>query len=306
MSPARALARRFLSSTARPPPPPPPAPVDSSDSADSALSRRFTALAEAALTASPHQASAIAAANNLPTPPAPAPPTSVSAERAETHRLLRDRFTGPITFEALASLADAKITAARQRGEFAMLRGRGKPLERDHSAFVDPTEFLLNRVLQRHGAAPAWIEKQAALETAVRGFRGRLRRDWTRHAAWCIASAGESVEAADFRDADWEARERPYLALAVEELNSQTRAYNLLAPVTAQKPYFSLERELQRCFRECAAGIAGGIEGGTAKQGETQTQTQTQIQDSGRPNYGFRQFWRDLWGCTVEEDASVV
>lgn len=291
MSPARALARRLLS-TARPPPP--PAPVDSSDPADSALSRRFTALAEAALTASPHQASAIAAANNLPAPPVPAPPTSVSAERAETHRLLRDRFTGPITFEALASLADAKITAARQRGEFAVLRGRGKPLERDHSAFVDPTEFLLNRILQRHGAAPAWIEKQAALETAVHGFRGRLRRDWTRHAARCVASAGGGVEAADFRDADWEALERPYLALAVEELNLQTRAYNLLAPVAAQKPYFSLERELQRCFRECAVGIAGGIEGGTAKQGETQTQTQ--IQDSGRPNYGFRQFWRDLWG----------
>lgn len=295
MSLARALVRRFLSSTARPPPPP-PALVDSPDPADSALSRRFTALAEAALTASPHQASAIAAANNLPAPPAPAPapPTSVSAERAETHRLLRDRFTGPITFEALASLADAKITAARQRGEFAVLRGRGKPLERDHSAFVDPTEFLLNRILQRHGAAPAWIEKQAALETAVRGFRGRLRRDWTRHAARCIASAGGGVKAADFCDADWEALERPYLALAVEELNSRTRAYNLLAPVAAQKPYFSLERELQRCFRECAAGIAGGIEGGTAKQGGAQTQTQ--IQDSGRPNYGFRQFWRDLWG----------
>ncbi|KAI9738880.1 MAG: hypothetical protein M1818_005193 [Claussenomyces sp. TS43310] len=66
------------------------------------------------------------------------------------------------------------------------------------------------------------------------------------------ATESPSVEAlvlallpAPFRDPAWEAAEQSYLALAVKNLNSLTRSYNLVAPELAQKPYFNLKCELK-------------------------------------------------------------
>lgn len=116
-----------------------------------------------------------------------------------------------------------------------------------------------------------------------------------------------------FRDPAWEAIELSYLKLAVETLNSTTRSYNLMAPEPARKPYFSLERELKNCFRDCAPTIAREIRdratkpsvkldfrterssgpGGTLGKLNRETAV---VHDSTKPNYGFKEFWGDLWG----------
>jgi hypothetical protein len=114
-----------------------------------------------------------------------------------------------------------------------------------------------------------------------------------------------------FRDATWEKLELPYHNLALKSLNDLTRSYNLMAPDLAKKPYFSLNRELQACFADVAPQIAAEITerartparikvevvghrpGGVLERFGGQTAT---VYDTRRPNYGFKDFWRDLWG----------
>lgn len=118
-----------------------------------------------------------------------------------------------------------------------------------------------------------------------------------------------------FRDPAWEALENAYHTLAITSLNNLTRSYNLQAPKLAEKPYFSLARELANCYADIAPILpeeilarartpktnlesgdmiangsvwrrfSGGGESGGAR-----------VVESGRPHYGFRQFWRELWG----------
>ncbi|KAL8769279.1 MAG: hypothetical protein Q9209_004661 [Squamulea sp. 1 TL-2023] len=115
-----------------------------------------------------------------------------------------------------------------------------------------------------------------------------------------------------FRDPAWQSLEHSYHMLAISSLNSLTRSYNLMAPGLAKKPYFSLDRELRNCFADVAPllpdeirerarkpekiriEIVGHRPGGVLERlgaGEG-----VRVYDSVKPNYGFRQFWRDLWG----------
>ena len=119
-----------------------------------------------------------------------------------------------------------------------------------------------------------------------------------------------------FRDFAWESLERAYQTLAITELNNLTRSYNLMAPDLAKKPYFNLDRELRSCFADVASQlpseirerarapskirveIVGHRPGGVLERfgGE-----KAKVYDSRKPNYGFKEFWRDLWGG--EKDA---
>ncbi|KAI9761484.1 MAG: protein with putative role during mitosis [Chaenotheca gracillima] len=113
-----------------------------------------------------------------------------------------------------------------------------------------------------------------------------------------------------FRDPKWQDAERSYHKLAIDNLNSLCRSYNLMAPDLAKKPYYSLDRELRACFAEVAPHLAneiversrapiirvekvGHTPGGVLEKfgaGES-----TKIYDSRKPKYGFKEFWKDLW-----------
>src|ERR1700722_3904904 len=74
---------------------------------------------------------------------------------------------------------------------------RGKAIERDARAdnpFIDTTEYIMNKMIQRQDIVPPWIEKQQELMKAAHIFRARLRNDWKRHAARTIASRGGSLQ----------------------------------------------------------------------------------------------------------------
>ena len=113
-----------------------------------------------------------------------------------------------------------------------------------------------------------------------------------------------------FRDPTWEATERAYHTLAITDLNNLTRSYNLMAPNLAKKPYFSLDRELRSCFADVAPQIPHAIRerastptikvevvghrpGGVLERfgGD-----KAKVWDEKKPQYGFKEFWRDLWG----------
>ncbi|KAL1857412.1 hypothetical protein Daus18300_010385 [Diaporthe australafricana] len=115
-----------------------------------------------------------------------------------------------------------------------------------------------------------------------------------------------------FRDADWEATERSYMELAISNMNTLTRAYNLMAPELAKKPYFSLERELKACYADVAPQVANEIKDRARRpsrlpQGQAGAQAgslldrfisegkSAKVYESRAPNYGLKEFWRDLW-----------
>ena len=125
------------------------------------------------------------------------------------------------------------------------------------------------------------------------------------------ATAPPLPRLAPFRDPAWESLERAYHTLAITEINNITRSYNLQAPDLAKKPYFSLDRELRSCFADIApqlpaeirerarkpekirVEIVGHKPGGVLERFSSE---KVKVYDSRKPNYGFKQFWKDLWG----------
>lgn len=114
-----------------------------------------------------------------------------------------------------------------------------------------------------------------------------------------------------FRLPSWESAESAYLNLAIKNLNSLTRSYNLMAPELAKKPYFSLERELRSCYADVAPQLAQLIKERAARPEKqfvesvghrpgsvldkfTAKET-VRIYDNKKPLYGFKQFWSDLF-----------
>ncbi|KAK8094361.1 hypothetical protein PG997_001046 [Apiospora hydei] len=291
---------------------------------------------------------------------------------------------------------------------------RGKGVERDNRAdnpFVDTTEYIMNKMIQRQDLVPPWIEKQQELLKTAHTFRTRLRNDWKRHAARIIASKGGSLQdqmrkarryalaeevhnprkrnvdqisvptnstedpvmvkihqqleaelAAEsqmghpdmasqtpqapsdsltttaaqdpssspetpspdeppqqleplpppFRDPDWFEAEKSYMELAISNLNTITRSYNLMAPELAKKPYFSLDRELNNCYADVAPQLAEAIKERAARPSASSLGAVGQrpksildrfgreghtaeVYESKAPHYGLREMWRDLF-----------
>lgn len=124
------------------------------------------------------------------------------------------------------------------------------------------------------------------------------------------ASTSTTPLPAPFRIPSWEAAELSYLQLAISNLNSLTRSYNLMAPDLAKKPYFSLERELKSCYADVAPELAGAIKDRAARPAkqlvekighspgsvlERFSADKAVVYDSKKPLYGFKEFWNDLF-----------
>ncbi|KJR82081.1 uncharacterized protein SPSK_03250 [Sporothrix schenckii 1099-18] len=124
-------------------------------------------------------------------------------QRAAFRKELRERFGAgagaanmPNTFTGLAALANERIEDAIARGQFRDIP-RGTNVARDARAdnpFIDTTEYIMNKMIQRQEIVPPWIEKQQELVRSARSFRMQLRTDWRRHAARSLASRGGSLQ----------------------------------------------------------------------------------------------------------------
>ena len=113
-----------------------------------------------------------------------------------------------------------------------------------------------------------------------------------------------------FRDPAWQALEHAYHTLAIADLNSLTRSYNLQAPDLAKKPYFSLDRELRACFADIAPQLPDEIRERATRPQKVRVEVvghkpggvldrfggdKARVWDERRPQYGWKEFWRDLW-----------
>ena len=121
-----------------------------------------------------------------------------------------------------------------------------------------------------------------------------------------------------FRDPNWEQIELAYHSAALRDLNSLTRSYNLMAPELAKKPYYSLPRELASCFADVAPQLANEIQERARKPAKIKVEIightpgsvlerfggeTAKVYDSRKPNYGFKEFWRELWNSGDEKRA---
>ncbi|OJT09509.1 hypothetical protein TRAPUB_14008 [Trametes pubescens] len=181
------------------------------------------------------------------------------------------RRPNPVSLKGWANLVEERIEKARQAGHFKTVKGRGQPiahLSEDKNPFIGREEFLMNRIVQRQGAAPPWVEIQGELETAVAAFREVVKQSWTRRALRSITAAHPAAllprltlaDVTALRDPEWEARERGYHDTALEELNSLVRKYNGLAPYAVRRPYYMRSVELERVYAEAGEDILRGLE----------------------------------------------
>ncbi|KAJ5929054.1 hypothetical protein N7454_006902 [Penicillium verhagenii] len=131
-------------------------------------------------------------------------PGLTEEEREVIRSEMREKLTPgatamPISIQGLSSLANERIEDAIRRGQFEKIRrGKGVNTETDHnanSAFIDTTEYFMNKIIQKQDIVPPWIEKQQELSMELRRFRQRIRTEWRRHASRLIASQGGSLDA---------------------------------------------------------------------------------------------------------------
>ncbi|PSR76949.1 hypothetical protein PHLCEN_2v8121 [Hermanssonia centrifuga] len=196
----------------------------------------------------------------------------------------------PVNLKGWATLVEDRIERARQEGRFDSLKGRGKPLEQfveERNPFIAREEFLLNRIVQRNGAAPPWVELQGGqphsqcshtashflkriiieLETAINTLRDIMRQSWIRRAIRMLTLSRPAAllpkltleDVMSLRDPEWEIRERAYHDIALEEVNSLVRKHNGLAPYAVRRPHYMLSVELEKVYRESGEDILKGI-----------------------------------------------
>ncbi|KAJ5920322.1 hypothetical protein N7516_011180 [Penicillium verrucosum] len=307
-------------------------------------------------------------------------------EREDMRREMREQLTPgahsmPISISGLSSLANERIEDAIARGQFEKIRrGKGVNTKTDHNAtnaFIDTTEYFMNKIIQQQEIVPPWIEKQQQLGSELNRFRERLRADWRRHAAMLIASKGGSLDiqmkrakayaAAETRLADkakleaslqedasvseinsdgrivsksetsqstvikhdneetsedlahlpplrdpgYLAIERSYHELAVKQINTLARSYNLQAPASAHKPYINLDRELNACYAAVAPELAEEIKRraterarptsivppvSSSKFGSLGMAQSVKVHEEDlSKGYGMKELWRDLF-----------
>lgn len=119
----------------------------------------------------------------------------------------------------------------------------------------------MNRIVQRQGAAPPWVEVQGELEAAVDTFRSVLKQSWVRRAVRMLTLSRQplreisQVDAQALRDREWEAREKAYHESALTEVNALVRKYNALAPYAVRRAYYVRDVELDRAYEEGAEDI---------------------------------------------------
>jgi hypothetical protein len=113
------------------------------------------------------------------------------------------------------------------------------------------------------------------------------------------------------RDESYMAIERSYHELAVKQLNTIARSYNLQAPRSAQKPYVNLDRELRSCFADVAPQLAEEIRRRASERarpsvsvppprssmlGSLGTAKDVHVYEEDKENgYGMKELWRDLF-----------
>ncbi|PWN33816.1 uncharacterized protein FA14DRAFT_125284 [Meira miltonrushii] len=195
------------------------------------------------------------------------------------------------------SIANERIEAAMKTDYFRRNSLRGKPLEKDLHAsnpYLKGEERIMNRLIQRQGAAPPWVELNVQLENEQSDFRKRLADSWLRRATRIILATSymreglepiriQSNETFDdlmqremfnsgqkkllnlvngYTDSEWEQKEQAYHDVGIRDVNNLIRRYNVVAPVSARRGLLIREWELDRLRKESRVELARRLSDG--------------------------------------------
>lgn len=183
-----------------------------------------------------------------------------------------------------SSLANERIERMMNTDYFRRNSLRGKPFKQDIHAmnpFLKGEERIMNRLIQKQGASPPWVELNSQVESETNDWRARLIDNWVRRASRMILSSSHlrrglesltlNAEATNaslegltlttgqrklvtlveqYRDAEWVAKETTYHEVSLKEVNNVIRKYNVVAPSSVRKGLLTRERELQRAYED--------------------------------------------------------
>ena len=139
--------------------------------------------------------------------------------------------------------ANKQIEAAMERGEFANLPGKGKPLKFDTNPFLTPQARMTNRLLKENGFTPRWVDlekeikqEKTQLERILTNLKGRRER-----LAALIQQHPHRHKAVSRNFEHERARGLERYSEKLEDLNRKIQRVNLLMP-TRNRQYALINR----------------------------------------------------------------
>ncbi len=147
-------------------------------------------------------------------------------------------------------LAERRILAAMERGEFDNLPGRGRPLQWRENPLVPPDWRLAFDLLARAGLAPEWIMRQAEIRADLSALRERYAQErcWMEERRVILAAMPpeEQLQEQEYlRQA--QARSWQQIRDLIQRLNRKIADFNLLVPIVRlQYPPLDLAEEYKR------------------------------------------------------------
>ena len=150
-----------------------------------------------------------------------------------------------------------QIKEAMERGEFANLPGKGKPLKLDTNPYLTPQARMVNRLLKENGFAPRWVElekeikqEKAQLEKVFINLKARRERlaailQQYPHRRGAISQTFEQERA----------RAMAQYSEKLENLNRKIQRVNLLMP-TRNRQYALINRaQALDCFQRACPNL---------------------------------------------------
>lgn len=236
------------------------------------------------------------------------------------------------------SIANERIEAAMKTDYFRRNSLRGKPLEKDIHAsnpFLKGEERIMNRLIQRQGAAPPWVELNVQLENEQSDFRKRLSDSWLRRATRIILATSymrdglepiriQNNESFDnlmqhemftsgqrkllnlvntYTDSEWEQKEKAYHDVSIRDVNNLIRKYNVVAPVSARRGLLIREWELDRLRKESRIELVRRLSDGLVPASITKVPSPKQDSKAARSHASSSNMFSG-WLSTSSNDAN--
>ena len=141
---------------------------------------------------------------------------------------------GPTGEKERRALVERIIREAMENGEFDNLPGKGKPLDLNENAFLEPGLEWAYGLLKRNGFAPEWIERDKAIRQELEEVRRQLQTDWQQRSESSLDEPEWQKIVARFEE-------------RLHKLNRKIDDFNLVVPIVRlQRSRLRLEDELRR------------------------------------------------------------
>lgn len=161
----------------------------------------------------------------------------------------------------MAINVNKQIEAAMEKGEFADLPGKGKPLKLDTNPFLSPHARMTNRLLKENGFSPRWVE----LEKEIKQEKSQLEKILTNLKARRERLAGIVQQSPRRREViaqtfeNERGRSITHYTKKLGDLNKKIQRVNLLMPTRNRQYALINETEaLERFQAACPSFLSEG------------------------------------------------